>query len=81
MAKTENYTHYVCDRCGADAYLAANSAAANDWRDVERFDQYGSKATRLLCKSCTDQYNKHPPNHPPHNQHNNTNPNHTRPGI
>lgn len=58
MAKTENYTHYVCDRCGADAYLAANSAAANDWRDVERFDQYGSNATRLLCKSCTDEYKK-----------------------
>lgn len=58
MAKTENYTHYVCDRCGADAYLAANSAAANDWRDIERFDQYGSRATRLLCKSCTDEYKK-----------------------
>ena len=48
MAKTENYTHYVCDRCGADAYLAANSAAANDWRDVERFDQYGSKAGKAV---------------------------------
>ena len=58
MAKTENYTHYVCDRCGADAYLAANSAATADWREVERFDQYGSKATRLLCKSCTDEYKK-----------------------
>ncbi len=58
MAKTENYTHYVCDRCGADAYLAANSAASADWREVERFDQYGSKATRLLCKSCTDEYKK-----------------------
>lgn len=20
MAKTENFTHYTCDRCGADAY-------------------------------------------------------------
>lgn len=58
MAKNENYTHYVCDRCGADAYLAANNAAANDWREVERFDQYGSKATRLLCKSCTDEYKR-----------------------
>ena len=58
MAKTENYTHYVCDRCGADAYLAANSAASADWREVERFDQYGSKATRLLCKACTDEYKK-----------------------
>lgn len=58
MAKTENYTHYVCDRCGADAYLAANSAASADWREVERFDQYGSKASRLLCKSCTDEYKK-----------------------
>ncbi|WP_449135588.1 hypothetical protein [Senegalimassilia anaerobia] len=58
MAKTENYTHYVCDRCGADAYLAANSAASADWREVERYDQYGSKASRLLCKSCTDEYKK-----------------------
>lgn len=56
MAKTENYTHYVCDRCGADAYLAANSAASADWRDTERIDQYGAKATRLLCKKCTDEY-------------------------
>lgn len=58
MAKTENYTHYVCDRCGADAYLAANSAASADWREVERYDQYGSKASRLLCKACTDEYKK-----------------------
>lgn len=56
MAKTDNITHYVCDRCAADAYLAANSAASADWREVERIDQYGSKASRLLCKSCTDEY-------------------------
>ncbi len=56
MAKTDGITHYVCDRCAADAYLAANAAAANDWREVERFDQYGAKASRLLCKSCTDEY-------------------------
>lgn len=56
MAKTDNITHYVCDRCGADAYLAANSAASADWREVERFDQYGSTARRLLCKACTDEY-------------------------
>lgn len=56
MAKTDGITHYVCDRCAADAYLAANSAASADWREVERFDQYGSKASRLLCKACTDAY-------------------------
>lgn len=56
MAKTDNITHYVCDRCAADAYLAANSAASADWREVERIDQYGSKASRLLCKACTDEY-------------------------
>lgn len=56
MAKTDNITHYVCDRCAADAYLAANSAASADWREVERYDQYGSKASRLLCKACTDEY-------------------------
>ena len=58
MAKTDNITHYVCDRCGADAYLAANSAATADWREAERFDQYGSKASRLLCKACTDAYKR-----------------------
>ena len=56
MAKTENFTHYTCDRCGADAYLQQGAASAGDWREVERFDQYGSKASRLLCKSCTDEY-------------------------
>lgn len=56
MAKTDGITHYVCDRCGADAYLQQGAAAAGDWREVERFDQYGSKASRLLCKSCTDEY-------------------------
>ena len=56
MAKTDNITHYVCDRCAADAYLAANSAASADWREVERYDQYGSRASRLLCKACTDDY-------------------------
>lgn len=56
MAKTENITRYVCDRCGADAYLAANSAAAADWREIERVDQYGSRASRLLCKACTDDH-------------------------
>ena len=56
MAKTDNITHYVCGRCAADAYLAANSAASADWREVERYDQYGSRASRLLCKACTDEY-------------------------
>lgn len=56
MAKTDNITHYVCDRCATDAYLAANSAASADWREVERIDQYGSRVSRLLCKSCTDAY-------------------------
>lgn len=56
MAKTDNITHYVCDRCAADAYLAANSAASADWREVERFDQYGSKASWLLCKACLAEY-------------------------
>lgn len=56
MAKTDGITHYVCDRCGADAYLAANSAASADWREVERYDQYGSKASRLLCKVCLAEY-------------------------
>lgn len=58
MAKTDGITHYVCDRCGSDAYLAANSAASADWREVERIDQYGSKASRLLCKACTDAYKR-----------------------
>ena len=56
MSKTENFTHYTCDRCGADAYLQQGAASAGDWREVERFDQYGSKASRFLCKSCTDEY-------------------------
>lgn len=56
MAKTDNITRYTCDRCGESAYLQQGAAAAGDWREVERFDQYGSKASRLLCKSCTDAY-------------------------
>lgn len=59
MAKTDNITRYTCDRCGESAYLQQGAAAAaGDWREVERFDQYGSKASRLLCKSCTDEYKK-----------------------
>lgn len=56
MAKTDNITRYTCDRCGESAYLQQGAVAAGDWREVERFDQYGSKASRLLCKSCTDAY-------------------------
>lgn len=56
MAKTDNITKYTCDRCGESAYLQQGAAAAGDWREVERFDQYGAKASRLLCKSCTDEY-------------------------
>ena len=56
MAKTGNITRYTCDRCGESAYLQQGAAAAGDWREVERFDQYGSKASRLLCKACTDAY-------------------------
>ena len=58
MAKTDNITRYTCDRCGESAYLQQGAAAAGDWREVERFDQYGSKASRLLCKGCTDEYKK-----------------------
>ena len=55
MAKTHNITKYACDRCGERAYLQ-QGAAAGDWREVERYDQYGSRASRLLCKACTDEY-------------------------
>ena len=58
MARTENVTRYVCDRCGEEAYLPENAAAAGDWRDVQRFDQYGSRVERLLCKACTDAYKR-----------------------
>ena len=58
MAKTDNIKRYTCDRCGDSAYLQQGAAAAGDWREVERFDQYGSKASRLLCKGCTDEYKK-----------------------
>lgn len=58
MAETENLTHCTCDRCGADAYLQQGAAAAGDRREVERFDRYGSRATRLSCKGCTDEYEK-----------------------
>ena len=56
MAKTDNITKYACDRCGESAYLQQGAAASADWREVERIDQYGSRASRLLCKSCTDAY-------------------------
>lgn len=56
MAKTDNITKYTCDRCGESAYLQQGAAAAGDWREVERFDQYGSKASRLLCKACLAEY-------------------------
>lgn len=56
MAKIDNITKYACDRCGESAYLQQGAAAAGDWREVERFDQYGSRAIRLLCKACTDAY-------------------------
>lgn len=36
----------------------ARRCGGGDWREVERFDQYGSRATRLLCKGCTDKYKK-----------------------
>ena len=58
MAETENSTHCTCDRCGADAYPQQGAAAAGDWREVERFGQYGSRATRLPCKGCTGEYEK-----------------------
>ena len=58
MAKTDNITRYTCDRCGESAYLQQGAAAAGDCREVERFDQYGSKASRLLCKGCTYEYEK-----------------------
>lgn len=56
MAKTDNITRYTCDRCGESAYMQQGATAAGDWREVEWFDQYGSKASRLLCKACTDAY-------------------------
>lgn len=37
MAKTENFTHYTCDRCGADAYLQQGAVAAGDWREFQQF--------------------------------------------
>lgn len=56
MARTENVTMFVCDRCGRTAYLAAGDPARDGWRDVERVTADGARASRLLCSACASEH-------------------------
>lgn len=56
MARTENYTQFVCDRCGRTEFALPNSTAALTWTEITRITQAGSPTTRTLCESCAAEY-------------------------
>ena len=56
MAKTDNYSQYICDRCGAMAYAQPSSPDAQKWAQIRRVSAAGSDVTRLLCPSCAAAY-------------------------
>lgn len=56
MAKTDGYSLYVCDRDGAQAYLAGNDPHVSDWHTIERVTADGVKTSRLLCPDCHTAY-------------------------
>ena len=56
MAKTDNYSQYICDRCGAVAYEQPNSPEAQKWATIRRITAAGSETTRVLCRTCAAAY-------------------------
>lgn len=61
MAVTTGFSHYVCDRCGREAYLSPSSAEASTWSQVQRVSV--DKATSAdpvtrytMCNRCRDAY-------------------------
>ena len=56
MAKTDSYSQFVCDRCGKIEYLASNSPARSDWRELKRVDSSGVDITALICRDCNTKY-------------------------
>lgn len=56
MAKTDNYSQYICDRCGEMAYAQPSSPDAQKWAQIRRVSAAGSDVTRLLCPSCSTAY-------------------------
>lgn len=56
MAKTDNYSQYVCDRCGETAYAQPNSPDAQKWSTIRRITAAGSETSRVLCQACAREY-------------------------
>lgn len=56
MARTDGYSQYVCDRCGATIYGRDSYPETQQWRDVARVSGDGVSLTRLLCPDCATAY-------------------------
>lgn len=56
MAKTTGYSQLTCDRCGETIYATENAAAAQSWRDIQRYTADGTSISRLLCPACNSEY-------------------------
>lgn len=56
MAKTDNYSQFICDRCGKTAYEQPNSPAAQKWAIIRRITAAGSETSRVLCEPCGAAY-------------------------
>lgn len=59
MAKTPNIDHFICDKCGDDAYYNQTDKGRQDWQDVERFDVNKVKKNYLYCPPCFEAWKKH----------------------
>ena len=56
MARTDNYSQYICDRCGQQLYAQPSSPDAQKWAAIRRVSAAGSDVSRLLCPTCAGAY-------------------------
>lgn len=59
MPVTANFSQYVCDRCGANAYIQdSDNAQKSKWTQIQRVTSDNVSTSRELCESCAREYKK-----------------------
>lgn len=55
MARTDNISRYVCDKCGKTEYFEQGRQASG-WMEIERYNADRVPVKKMFCAACHEMY-------------------------
>lgn len=56
MPRSDGFTKFECDRCGAKLYAAPEDPTAKQWGLAKRINASGNEGSQVLCPTCMKDY-------------------------